>query len=68
MATFAINPTGLRIKPTYESQVNYIANQPRFAYPDRNATMAARSPKWHSYLMKTPHRWQSNKQEHNKIR
>ena len=45
MATFAINPTGLRIKPTYESQVNYIANQPRIAYPDRTATMAARSQK-----------------------
>ena len=45
MATFAINPTGLRIKPTYESQVNYIANQPRIAYPDRNATMVARSQK-----------------------
>ena len=45
MATFAINPTGLRRKPTYESQVNYIANQPRIAYPDRRATMAARSQK-----------------------
>ena len=45
MATFAINPTGLRRKPTYESQVNYIANQPRIAYPDRNATMVARSQK-----------------------
>ena len=45
MATFAINPTGLKIKPTYESQVNYIANQPRIAYPDRTATMIARSQK-----------------------
>ena len=45
MAMSAVNPTGLRVKPTYESQVNYIANQPRIAYPDRNATMLARSLK-----------------------
>ena len=44
-ATFAINPTGLRVKPTYESQINYIANQPTIAYPDRRATMMARSLK-----------------------
>ena len=43
MATFAINPTGLKVKPTYESQVGYIANQPRIVYPDRRATMLARS-------------------------
>ena len=45
MATFAINPTGLKVKPTYESQVGYIASQPRIAYPDRRATMMARSQK-----------------------
>ena len=45
MATFAINPTGLRVKPTYESMVGVIANQPRIAYPDRGATMLARSLK-----------------------
>ena len=45
MATFAINPTGLRVRPTYESLTNYIANQPMIAYPDRRATMIARSQK-----------------------
>ena len=45
MAKYAINPTGLRVKPTYESQLNYIANQPTIAYPDRGATFAARSIK-----------------------
>ena len=45
MAKFAINPTGLKIKPTYESQIEYIANQPTIAYPDRGATFAARSMK-----------------------
>ena len=43
MAKFAINPTGLKAKPTYESQIEYIANQPTIAYPDRGATFAARS-------------------------
>ena len=45
MAKFAINPTGLKVKPTYESQIEYIANQPTIAYPDRGATFAARSMK-----------------------
>ena len=45
MATFAINPTGLKVKPTYESMTNYIANQPMIRYPDRRATMVARSQK-----------------------
>ena len=45
MAAFAINPTGLKVKPTYESMTNYIANQPMIAYPDRRATMVARSQK-----------------------
>ena len=45
MAKFAINPTGLKVKPTYESQIEYIANQPTIAYPDRSATFAARSLK-----------------------
>ena len=45
MAKFAINPTGLKPKPTYESQIQYIANQPTIAYPDRSATFAARSMK-----------------------
>ena len=45
MATFAINPTGLKVKPTYESMTNYIANQPMIAYPDRTATRIARSQK-----------------------
>ena len=45
MAAFAINPTGLKVKPTYESMTNYIANQPMIAYPDRRATMMARSQK-----------------------
>ena len=45
MATFAINPTGLKVKPTYESMTNYIANQPMIRYPDRTATRIARSQK-----------------------
>ena len=45
MATFAINPTGLRVRPTYESLTNYIVNQPMIAYPERRATMIARSQK-----------------------
>ena len=45
MAKYAINPIGLKTKPTYESQLNYIANQPTIAYPDRGATFAARSIK-----------------------
>ena len=45
MAKYAINPTGLRLKPTYESQLGVIANQPMIAYPDRSATMMARSQK-----------------------
>jgi hypothetical protein len=45
MARFGINPTRLRPKPTYESLVQVIANQPMIAYPDRNATMTARSIK-----------------------
>ena len=47
MAAFAINPTGLKVKPTYENVTNYIANQPMIAYPDRTATMLARPQKWH---------------------
>ena len=43
MATFAINPTGLKVKPTYENMTNYIANQPMIRYPDRTATRIARS-------------------------
>ena len=45
MATFAINPTGLRVRPTYESLTNYIVNQPMISFPDRRATMIARSQK-----------------------
>ena len=45
MAAFAINPTGLKVKPTYESMTNYIANQPMIRYPDRTATRIARSQK-----------------------
>ena len=45
MATFAINPTGLKVKPTYESMTNYIANQPMIRYPDRTVTRIARSQK-----------------------
>ena len=45
MALFAINPTGLKVKPTYDSQIGVIANQPRIAYPDRSATFMARSQK-----------------------
>ena len=35
MATFAINPTGLRVRPTYESLTNYIVNQPMISFPDK---------------------------------
>ena len=45
MARFGINPTGLKPQPTYESLVQVIANQPMIAYPDRFATMTARSIK-----------------------
>ena len=45
MALFAIHPTGLKVKPTYDSQIGVIANQPRIGYPDRSATFMARSQK-----------------------
>ena len=68
MATFAINPTGLKVKPTYESMTNYIANQPMIAYPDRTATRIARSQKMASCSTKTRQKWHSNKQRLSKTK
>ena len=44
MARYAINYTGLRQKPTYDSLLGEIANQPVIRFPDRRATQLRNSP------------------------
>ena len=44
MATYAINYSGLRVKPSYESLVQTIANQPMIRYPNRMASLVRDSP------------------------
>ena len=41
---YAINYTGLRPKPTYDSLLGEIANQPVIRFPDRRATQLRNSP------------------------
>ena len=44
MATYAVNFTGLTKRPTYDSLLGDIANQPMIRYPDRRATQLRNSP------------------------
>ena len=44
MAKYAVNFNGLRLKPSYDSLVYTIADQPRMAYPNRQATQLRNSP------------------------
>ena len=44
MATYAVNFTGLTKRPTYDSLLGDIANQPMIRYPDRRATQLRSSP------------------------
>ena len=44
MAMYAINYTGLRTKPAYDSLLGEIANQPVIRFPDRRATQLRNSP------------------------
>ena len=44
MAKYAINYSGLRLKPSYESLVHTIVDQPRLAYPNRQAMQLRDSP------------------------
>ena len=43
-ATYAINFSGLRPRPTYDSLLRDIAYQPMIRYPDRRATQLRNSP------------------------
>ena len=44
MATYAVIFTGLTKRPTYDSLLGDIANQPMIRYPDRRATQLRNSP------------------------
>ena len=44
MAKYAINYNGLRLKPSYDSLVHTIADQPRIIYPNRQAMQLRDSP------------------------
>ena len=43
-ATYAITFTGLKPRPTYDSLLGELANQPIIRYPDRRATQLRNSP------------------------
>ncbi len=44
MAKYAINYSGLRLKPSYDSLVQTIADQPEIIFPNRMARIAHDSP------------------------
>ena len=44
MAKYAINYSGLRLKPSYDSLVHTIADQPMIVYPNRQAMQLRDSP------------------------
>ena len=44
MAKYAVNYSGLRLKPSYDSLVQTIANQPMIIYPNRMASIVRDSP------------------------
>ena len=44
MAKYAINYNGLKLKPSYDSLVHTIADQPRIIYPNRQAMQLRDSP------------------------
>ena len=44
MAKYAINYNGLRLKPSYDSLVHTIADQPMIIYPNRQAMQLRDSP------------------------